>query len=171
MTYHSCSAASIDCGPGGGNGSVLAWRTPWTEEPGALQPVGLQRLGRNWLSTSTVDWMRTAHLTPWRGPVPAAVQLLFLFSLRSIHTFFSAFSLWFPSLCLCLVTQSCPTLCNPMDSSPPGSSVHGILQAKILEWVAFLFSRGSSQPRDRTQVSRIAGDSLSSEPPGKAFPH
>ena len=54
------------------------------------------------------------------------------------------------------VAQSCPTLCNPMDSLP-GSSVHGILQARILEWVAISFSRGSSWPRDRTQVSCIAG--------------
>ena len=46
---------------------------------------------------------------------------------------------------------------TPMDCSPPGSSVHGILQAIILEWVAISFSRGSSQPRDRTQVSRTAG--------------
>ena len=53
--------------------------------------------------------------------------------------------------------QSCPTLCNPMDRSPPGSSVHGILQARILEWDAISFSRGSSRPRDRTQVSCIAG--------------
>ena len=55
-----------------------------------------------------------------------------------------------------LVSQSFPTLCNPMDCSPPGSYVHGILQATILEWVAILFSRGSSQPGDRTQVSCIA---------------
>ena len=48
------------------------------------------------------------------------------------------------------VTQSCLTLCNPMDYNSPGSSVHGILQAKILEWVAISFSRGSSQPRDQT---------------------
>ena len=54
------------------------------------------------------------------------------------------------------VAQSCPTLCNLMDCSPPGSSVHGILQARILEWVAFPFSRGSSHPRDQTQVSCIA---------------
>ena len=53
---------------------------------------------------------------------------------------------------LCLVTQSCLTLCDPMDCSPPGSSVHEILQARILEWVAMPSSRGSSQPRDRTQV-------------------
>ena len=50
------------------------------------------------------------------------------------------------------VTQSCPTLCDPMDYT-----VHGILQAGILEWVAFPFSRESSQPRDQTQVSHIAG--------------
>ena len=49
--------------------------------------------------------------------------------------------------------QSCLTLCDPMYHSPPGSSVHGILQARILEWVAMASSRGSSQPRDWTQVS------------------
>ena len=55
------------------------------------------------------------------------------------------------------VAQSCPTLCDPMDCSLPGSSVHGIFQAIVLEWIAISFSRGSSQPRDRTQVSHIAG--------------
>ena len=54
------------------------------------------------------------------------------------------------------VAQSCLTLCDPVDCSPPGSSIHGILQARILEWVAISFSRGSSPPRDRTQVSRIS---------------
>ena len=51
------------------------------------------------------------------------------------------------------VTQPCPTLCDPMDCSPPGSSVLGMLQVRVLEWVAIPFSRGYSQPRDRTQVS------------------
>ena len=51
------------------------------------------------------------------------------------------------------VTQSCPTLCDLMDCSLPRSSVHVIFQARVLEWVAISFSRGSSQPRDRTQVS------------------
>ena len=55
------------------------------------------------------------------------------------------------------VAQSCPTLCNPMDHRPPGSSVHGILQTRILEWVVTAFSRGSSWPRDWTQLSCIAG--------------
>ena len=55
------------------------------------------------------------------------------------------------------VTQSCPTLCDPVDCDLPGSSGHGILQASILEWVAISFSRGSSRPRDWTWVSRLAG--------------
>ena len=55
------------------------------------------------------------------------------------------------------VSQSCLTLCDPVDCSPPGSSVRGILQVRILEWVAISFSRGSSGPRDQTQVSRTAG--------------
>ena len=55
------------------------------------------------------------------------------------------------------LAQSCLTLCDPMDCSLPCSSIRGILQAKILEWVAISFSRRSSQPRDQTRVSRIAG--------------
>ena len=54
----------------------------------------------------------------------------------------------------------CLTLCNPMDCSPPGSSAHGILQARILEWVAIPFSKGSSWPRDRTQISYTASKFL-----------
>ena len=60
------------------------------------------------------------------------------------------------STVLCLVAQLCQTLCDPMDRSPPYSSVHGTLQAGILEWVAIPSSRGSSQPRDQSQVSCIA---------------
>ena len=55
------------------------------------------------------------------------------------------------------VAQSSPSVCDPMDCSPPGSSIHGILQARILGWVAISSSRGSSPPRDWTQVSRIVG--------------
>ena len=56
-----------------------------------------------------------------------------------------------------LVAQLCLTLCDPMDCSLPGSSVYGISQARILEWVSFSFSRGSFRPRDQTQVSCSAG--------------
>ena len=56
----------------------------------------------------------------------------------------------------CMCGQLCPTLCYPMDCSPPGSSVHGIFQARILEWVAIAYSEGSSLPRDQTWVSCIS---------------
>ena len=58
--------------------------------------------------------------------------------------------------CVCLVAQSCPTLCDTMDCSPSGSSVHGILQAKILEGIAMPSSRGSSWPKVQTWVSCVS---------------
>ena len=58
---------------------------------------------------------------------------------------------------VCVCAQLCPTLCNPMDHSLPGSSVHGIIPARMLEWVATFSSRGSSQCRDWTCISCIAG--------------
>ena len=57
---------------------------------------------------------------------------------------------------VCSVAQSCPTLCDPVGCSPPGSSVHGILQTTTLEWVAISFSRGSSWSRDRARVSCVS---------------
>ena len=73
-------------------------------------------------------------------------------------------------LLLCvLVAQSCLTLCNPMACSPPGFSVHGILQARILEWIAIPFSRGTSQPRDWTLVSCITGRFVTIWPTGKSY--
>ena len=69
-----------------------------------------------------------------------------------------------------LGSQSYPTLCNPMDCSPPGSSIHGLLQARILEWVVMPPSRGSSQPRDWTHISYVylhwQAGSLPRAPPG-----
>ena len=59
--------------------------------------------------------------------------------------------------CCCTRAQSCPSLCDPIDCSPPGSSIHGILQTRVLEWVAMPSSRGSSQLRDGTCISCITG--------------
>ena len=66
-----------------------------------------------------------------------------------------------------LVSQSCPTLCDPMDCSLPGSSVHGLFQARIPEWVAISFSRGSSQPRMEPRSPALQADALPSELLGK----
>ena len=98
---------------------------------------------------------------PWEVPdVNWASQECCLFYPKSSDFPWFYFRGLFPSLSFeseSEVAQSCPTLCDPVDCSLPGSSVHGILQARILEWVAISFSRGSSRPRDRTQVSHIAG--------------
>ena len=68
---------------------------------------------------------------------------------------------------LSVVAQSCPTLCDPMDCSPPDSSVHGIFQARILEWVAISFSRDLPDPGIELGSSASQADALPSEPPGK----
>ena len=75
----------------------------------------------------------------------------------------------FATCFLVLVTQSCLTLCNPMNCIPPDSSVSGILQARILKWVVISYSRGSFQPRDLTGVSYTAAVSLPSESLGKSL--
>ena len=72
------------------------------------------------------------------------------------------------NICCCLVAKSCLTLCDPLDGSPPGSSVHGVSHTRILELVAISFSRGSSQPRDQTCKSfALAGRFFTTEWPGK----
>ena len=75
-------------------------------------------------------------------------------------------------MCAGVYVQLSPTLCDPMDHSPPGCSVHGIFQARILEWVLMPSSRGPSQPRDQTQVSSVylhwQVGSLPLAPPGKS---
>ena len=102
----------------------------------------------------------TAILNP--SPTPSLPPTLCLTPPQSqwpthLHPVPSTNSNPFPTESEMKVAQLCPTLCDSLDCSLPRSSVHGILQARILEWVAFPFSRGSSQPRDQTQVSRIAG--------------
>ena len=75
-------------------------------------------------------------------------------------------------VCVCMPAkslQSCTTLCNPMDCSPPVSLVHGVLQARILEWVAISSYRGSSLPRDQTCISCIGRRILLTEPPGSPY--
>ena len=82
----------------------------------------------------------------WDRKVSDTTEWLTFFLIKGCNTFMY-------NVCVCVkVAQSCPILCDPMDYT-----VHGILQARILEWVAFPFSRGSSQPRDWTQVSHVAG--------------
>ena len=120
---------------------TIAWKIPWTEEPGRLQSMGSQRVRH--------DWATSLHFKRY-------IEASNLFQLTSMCSIIFCTSI---SLSVENFSSSteCPTLCDPMDCSSPGSSVHGILQACILEWVAIPFSRGSSQPRDWIQVSHLAG--------------
>ena len=108
--------------------------------------------------------MKDCNLTVWQAPPCLICQIrhtAFVSSnldLRKIENF-QVHSIMIQQVMLNLhpkSLQSCPTLCDPMDCGPPGSSIQGILRARILEWVAISFSRGFSQSRDQTQVSCTA---------------
>ena len=107
------------------------------------------------LLLTTSRFAHTCHLSERHSQTHTSVQNS---TLHSIH------HILFPLKVKELVTQSCPTLCDPGNCSPPGSSVHGILQARMPEWVAMSFSKGSSQPREWTWVSCIAGTFFTSLP-------
>ena len=107
--------------------SILAWSIPRTEEPGGLQSMGWQRVVISKEKPCQVPRFGISEGKHRGTPCNAAA---------------AAESL-----------QSCPTLCDPIDGSPPGSFLHRICQARIPEGVAIFFSRGSSRPRDRTCVS------------------
>ena len=126
----------------------ISWKTKAEEEDSGVQPRGSPAL------LLLAAWL-------WENTVCAHVSL----SVSEAVVTRVSQMLWIS--CCCLVVQSCLTLCDPVDYSPPGSSVHGILQARILEWAAIPFSRGSSQTRDQTWVFCIAGGLFTIWPPGK----
>ena len=131
----------------------------WTGKPDMLQSMGMQRVGHDW-ATEVTDWLKIM------------TSLFILNDLQVFHSqrYFLDHSLTpkrlqsmslhhkaFERVCVhAKLLQLCLTLCDPMDCSPPASSVHGILQVRILEGIAIPFSWGSSRPRDRTQVSCTA---------------
>ena len=154
--------------------STLAWKIPWTGEPGRLHSMGSQKVDRTeqlyfhfFAFSLSIYWVllnvcMLNHFScvwlcdPMECNLPGS-SVHGIFQARVLEWVAISFSrgpswprdqthifCWGDILLLCLVAQLCLTLCNPIDCSPPGSSVHGILQARILEWVALLSSRGSS---------------------------
>ena len=170
----------------------ICWRRKWRPTPvffpgkshgrrnlAGCSPWGSQRVGHDWVTNThtharTYGWVALLYS---RNQHHAVKQFSSDYKERIhhqiVHTVLDGVSwgegssLGHTGCCCCLVAQSCPTLCNPMDCSPTGSSVHGILQARILEWVAMPSPRGSSPSRDQTQVSALQVDPLLSEPSGK----
>ena len=111
--------------------SVLAWRIPWTEEPGRLQSMGSQIVRHD----STIKQQQLLTLV-----MSILLLLVLLYPLCLIQVTYTHINAHLLSAAAAKLLQSCPTLCDPRDGSPPGSPVPGILQARTLEWVAVSFS-------------------------------
>ena len=185
--------------------STLAWKIPWTEEPGGLPSKGSHRVGHNWseLAVAAAAEYTSAQVTTslafWdfylqeKGPTQLQAPLAFLSHLWG-EGIWEAFlkmtaqrqqvlgrtelivgpqiflNLQWDFVCCIFSYFGQVWLCNPTDCSLPGSSVHGIFLARILEWIAIPSAKGSSWPRDLTHiscVSCIAGEFLTTEPLGK----
>ena len=122
----------------------------------------------SWFQSAPHIYPLWGYLTPWDGLwAESCSRLCFLLGSSQLTRGETCISFSLEVQLVCILPPpvrsevkllSCvTTLCNPMDCSLPGSSIHGIFQARVLEWVAISFSRGSSRPRDRTQVSHIEG--------------
>ena len=164
-TEHPGSIIESGRAPGEGNGNPLQYsclENPTDRGAWQLQPMGSLR-SQTWLS----DWTASEIIySSW------TFYLKYSFDFKSLklslkHILLSncfqrmiAHHVNYNILLSVLVAQSCLTLCDPVYYSPPGSSVHGILQTKTLEWVSMPFFRGSSQIRDGTQTCCIAGGLL-----------
>ena len=125
-----------------------------TPEDSNFPAVALYILFRWWYHPSpmpTSSHRAVQRLLPWVELLDKTQNAWWDLNSKPTTEFFSLSMRWGE------VAQSCPTLCDPMDCSLPGSSVHGIFQARVLEWVAISFSRGSSPPRDRTRNSHTVG--------------
>ena len=110
--------------------SILAWETPWTEETGRLQSMGSLKVGHDLANEHEMFIYAEEQHKTWN---PTTTK-------DRVHVSHSVVL----------------TICDPTDCNPPGCSVHGILQARILEWVVIPFFRGSSWHNDQTQVFCIA---------------
>ena len=141
--------------------SILVCRILWTEEPGRLQSTGLQRVGHDWATNIHTHthihilmyiYIYTVNIIPAyylykldshvKDNISPAGSANYLFIKGLLFNSYSRISFWlFMFTATAKSLQSCPTLCNPIDGSPPGSSVPGILQARTLEWVAISFSK------------------------------
>ena len=131
--------------------SILAWRILWTEEPGGLKSKGSQRVGHESIFTFTFHFhalekeMAThSSVLALKNPKDRGAWWASISGVAQSRTRLKRLSSSSSKQSEMKVAQLCPTLCDPMDYSPLGSSVHGILQARILEWVTISFSRGSS---------------------------
>ena len=150
--------------------SVLAWRIPGTGEPGGLPSMGSHRVGHDWsdlAAAAAAETLESLMTASGFGSIQDRASSVCLRTVSwcshssLLYAVKHQLRVW-PTLkqrllswkwCATKLRQSCLTLCDPLDCSPSGSSVHGILQARILEWVAISSFTESSWPRDWTHIS------------------
>ena len=153
----------IYCLPGFSGGSVV-------KNLPAMQEICRRREFDSWIGKipCSKKWQPTPVFLPGKSMDRGAWQAI-VHGVGKSQTRLSAHTPILPKACavLCFLIQLCTTLCNPTDHSSPGSSVHEVLQARILEWAVLPSSRGSSQHKDQTQVSRTAGRFFTDGLPGK----
>ena len=138
--------------------STLAWKIPWTEEPGRLWSMGSRRVGHDWVTSLSLftfmhsrrKWQPTPVSLPGESQEQGSLVGCRLWGCTELDTTEATQQQQQQQ------QQSCLTLWDPMDCSLPGPSVHGILQARTLEWVAMPSSRVSSRPSDQTCISYIS---------------
>ena len=121
--------------------SVLAWRIPGTGEPDGLRSTGSHRVGHDWSDLAAAVSVVISYAVIENGCLILHVCgfiFFFIFLYEKLPVNCKANSFW--SNCCFLVAKLCPSLCDPMDCSLPGSPVHGIFQARVLEWGAIAFS-------------------------------
>ena len=131
----------------GDSGSIPGWGTRVPHAAGQLSPLTTTRHYRSLLPA-----MKTQHSHKQKQNKPKKETNTHCKSTAVVDA---------------LVVKSCPTLCNPTDCSPPGSSIHGISQVRILEWIAISFSRGLPDPGIKVGSPALKADSLPTEPPEK----
>ena len=155
--------------------SPLAWKIPWMEEAGWLQSMGSHRVGHDWATSLwprskrlLISWLQSSSeviLEPKmrKSVTTSTFSLSICHEVMGLDATILAFLIWSE------VIQSCLIRWDPMDYSLPASSIHGIFQAKVLEWVAISFTGGSSWTRNGTGVCRITGRHFTIWAPGKPF--
>ena len=164
--------------------SILAWRLPWTEESGGRQSMGTQESKHDLSACSSTEgiWFHGSAALGVFGPhfsLPRTVGAMATDGIlerrhqskrkrrwRLEEWKNSPSKSWWGGTCYMLSHSVVPDSCDPMDSSLPGSSVHGFLQARILEWVAISFSGGSSLPRDQTCIIGEQREETGNHEPG-----
>ena len=155
--------------------TILAWNIPWMEEPGGLYSLWgckesdtAERAHTQGLVTELGDCQSWKFFSDF---LLKSFQQSLCLGVYTLASFWERLRVlldentctsWFVCmccvfLCICQLSRSVVSDCGPMNCSLPDFSVHGIFQARVLEWVAISFSRGSSQPRDQTRVSCTAG--------------